>query len=152
MMSSGRRTGFTLIEMLMVVVVIGILLGLLSTAILRARHNAKRTRAAADRKTLLAAVQAFHHEYGAWPCPAPSGSFEDRVYGGEDDYGENSVVIGLLRPESGANKHNIQFLNLGEYRFDSADGTYESGANVVDPWKNPYRITFSFTNEAASVE
>ena len=66
----ARRRGFTLMELLVVVAIIGLLIGLLMPAMSAARQQARRTRAKAEARQL---VVAFNHYMNDNPGAALSG-------------------------------------------------------------------------------
>lgn len=61
------RSAFTLVELLIVVVVIGMLLALLVPAVGRARQKANEARVTAEIKQLESAIVAFKNEFGIEP-------------------------------------------------------------------------------------
>jgi len=61
------RRGFTLVELLIVVAIIGVLLGLLSGAIKHSVTNARKKKIEAERATLTTAIINYWHDYGRWP-------------------------------------------------------------------------------------
>jgi len=66
-----RRTGFTLVEMLVVIAIIGILVGLTIPAIQYARESARKTTCVSNLKTIAQATQQFlalhgHYPSGGW--------------------------------------------------------------------------------------
>ncbi len=61
------RLGFTLVELLMVVVIIGILVGLLVPTIAAAFRRAKEASVTAELNNLAAALAAFKNQYGDYP-------------------------------------------------------------------------------------
>jgi prepilin-type N-terminal cleavage/methylation domain-containing protein/prepilin-type processing-associated H-X9-DG protein len=61
------RPGFTLVELLVVISIIGLLLGLLLPAVQAARESARRTQCANNLKQLALAVQNHHVAKGAYP-------------------------------------------------------------------------------------
>jgi len=69
--SEERRRGFTLIEMLVVVTIIGILAGLITAAALRARTRAKIALIVLEVSELDAACKMFKEKFGEYP---PDGS------------------------------------------------------------------------------
>lgn len=65
-----KRSGFTLVELLLVIAVIGILSGLLFTGVLGLVGQA-RDAANEDNATMLeAAIMEYWHDQGRWPLPA----------------------------------------------------------------------------------
>ena len=131
-----NRKGFTLLELLVVLVIIGILLGILLPAFSRLRETARRKRYASDQDTIPMAVHNYYHETGIWPVPNQNDLSED-----EDDplvFVNNNyeVVNRLCRPNIDfPDLEGISFLNLGDYCSDD-DG------NITSPWGKPYRFIF----------
>jgi len=62
----GNR-GFTLIEILVVVVILGIFIGLVSTRIMDKPEEARRTKAKLQIENLGAALEHYHLDTGAYP-------------------------------------------------------------------------------------
>ena len=78
------RCGFTLVEMLIVVGILGVLLGLLSPAMLKQTRVSQEKRSANERKILEAAILEFWHDQKRWPInpstkPSKDGSYFDNV-------------------------------------------------------------------------
>jgi type II secretion system protein G len=61
------RQGFTLVEMLVVIVIIGILAGLITAAAFRAQIAAKRAVIKMEIAQLAMALESYKNEYGAYP-------------------------------------------------------------------------------------
>jgi len=104
---------FTLMEMLVVLAVIGLLMGLLFPALMRARESARITRARAEITTLQQAWQAYWNVYKEFPPFTEMGT---------------DAVAEL----GGGNLHGIAFMEF--------DVRHEN-EGFLDPWGNPYRIT-----------
>ncbi len=62
-----RKSGFTLLELLTVVVIIGFLVTLTGTAAIAMRRKAQLKRREVQKKALSSAAQTYFHEYGSWP-------------------------------------------------------------------------------------
>jgi prepilin-type N-terminal cleavage/methylation domain-containing protein/prepilin-type processing-associated H-X9-DG protein len=62
-----RRAGFTLVELLVVITIIGMLVALLLPAISAARESGRRTLCTDNLKQIGLALVAFHEETGAFP-------------------------------------------------------------------------------------
>ena len=98
------RRGFTLLELLVVIFIIGMLVSLLMPAIQKMRGRAKKTESQATAATLAAAIRAYHHEYGFWPCDVAS-----RSTGGTWSNNNNNVVIAYLQPDHAENQRHMVF-------------------------------------------
>ena len=66
-MSSRRRTGFTLVELLVVITIIGILMGLLLPAVSMVRETARRSQCGNRIRQLALAVNTFHESKERYP-------------------------------------------------------------------------------------
>lgn len=126
-------SAFTLVEMLVVVALIGILFGLITSAVLRARVGARRRQAQSDCYTLGGAVVAYHHQFGIWPIPDPDKT--DLVTRSTD----NHVIMDLILN----NDLDKAFVNAGEYQFDSA-------GNVLTPWGTKYYFVINPADRATT--
>ena len=61
--------GFTLIELLIVIAIVGILAGLVSSAIVVVMKSATEKRIASNGERLKAAIVEYWHDMGRWPIP-----------------------------------------------------------------------------------
>jgi prepilin-type N-terminal cleavage/methylation domain-containing protein len=68
-----RRGGFTFIEMLMVMIVLGVLSGMAILKYIDLRHRAMSARVAADFETVRLAAYSAWYETGNWPAEVGPG-------------------------------------------------------------------------------
>jgi prepilin-type N-terminal cleavage/methylation domain-containing protein len=66
--TTGRRTGFTLVELLVVIAIIGVLIALLLPAIQAARESARRSQCTNHLRQIGVAIQNFHDQKGQFPA------------------------------------------------------------------------------------
>ncbi|MBT3294138.1 MAG: type II secretion system protein [Verrucomicrobia bacterium] len=135
--------GFTLIEMLVVVAIIGVLVGLMMPAMMRVREQARKRQAVTERLVLVNAVKAFYTEYDEWPIPGdyldtdmddPAAQF---VYTYSDD---NEEVVERMRPDSVLNTKHMLFLEEENFSRVDPDGVLVPLGPLRDPWGEPYTI------------
>jgi prepilin-type N-terminal cleavage/methylation domain-containing protein len=127
--------GFTLIEIMIVVVVIAILAGMLFPAVIGARKRAKKKQAMVDACEIVHAIKLYEGEYQKWPDLNSSSS--DRAFGGNlgSDriyFTDNYKIINVLM---GQNSRSNIYLSPNTNRFDS-------DTNYLDPWGIPFVIVF----------
>ena len=67
-MKHRRNGGFTLVELLIVILIIGILAGLVLLAVGEARDNAEATRIVNDLRVLSSAARMYYVDKGEWPA------------------------------------------------------------------------------------
>ncbi len=72
--SSGTRSGFTLVEMSLVLVIIGMIILIVFPALQAVRKSTQQSLTNSNLGTLLRASAAFTHANGCLPCPTPAGT------------------------------------------------------------------------------
>ena len=112
------RTGFTLVEILVVICVITVLIGLTANATFSARQKAYKAAATQECEQIVAAFKAYWLAKSDWPATASSWTDLDRT-----------KMDKLL----GGDSDGIVYLALDDKNFET-DGRY------VDPWGNPYQF------------
>ena len=80
MRTGTGRLGFTLVELLVVIAVIGVLLALLLPAVQAAREAARRAHCTNNLKQIGVALQNHMEQYGSFPPGVPSAEGPPRIY------------------------------------------------------------------------
>lgn len=139
MKRDARRAGrgFTLIEMLVVIGIIGLLMGLLFPAVVAIQTAAKRARAEAELNSFEVALKAYLNEYGKFPLQVDAN--QDRVY-------RDATYIQLLQIlRADPDYADIDRWNAKRMVFmEAAEKTIVAG-RLKDPWNNDYLVAADMT-------
>ncbi len=127
----GPRTapplaGFTLIEVMAVIVIITILATLVFPVVRHAQRDAREKRAMMEVKTLELAIRSYRACYGQWPNQGQAAA--DTVY-----VANNAAVIAALT----SNPRREVFLQVQQSALSTHPATLGS---FLDPWLHPYVI------------
>jgi prepilin-type N-terminal cleavage/methylation domain-containing protein len=120
------QTGFTLVELLVVISIVGLLAGLMTVAIPKAMEGGKKAKAKGELNAIVAAVKAYKQEYGRWPGSATATS--DTTFQGANSTSLLSALGGAINA-SVENPKAVRFLEGA-----SIDGT------MRDPWGTQYLV------------
>ena len=120
-----KRGGFTLVELLVVVTIIGLLVGLISVAVPKAIESGMKAKAKGELTAIVAAARAYKQEYGRWPG---STFTSDTTYQG----GQSMQLLAAL---SGSNSPTVE--NPKSVRF--LEGAQSNGT-MLDPWGTQYLV------------
>ena len=120
--------GFTIIELLVVVAIIGVLMSLLFPAVQGALDAAKKAQAKNDVTQIATAIVAFDMEYGRMPS---TNSAPEQLTGG--------LLNALVGSNDTINPRKIVFIEV--LNFKRGKGGILNGI-FVDPWAKPYYSAF----------
>lgn len=128
-MTNRRR--FTLIEVLMVLVLIGVLMGVLLPTIGKAKERSKRLRARQEMDTLIQAIEQYQSTYAYLPVPQDT-SGDTRL--SDVEFGKligdlSCTTDSASTPNSRKNPRGIQMLKV-----------LTDGGKYDDPWQKRYQI------------
>ena len=121
----SSQTGFTLVELLVVISIVGLLAGLVTVGVPRAMEAGKKAKVKGELTAIVAAVKAYKQEYGKWPG---STFTSDTTYQG----GQSMQLLAAL---SGTNSSAVE--NPKSVRF--LEGAQSNGT-MLDPWETQYLV------------
>lgn len=117
MANSIKKQGFTLVELLVVVAIIGLLTGMVVISIQHVKAKARDAQRVSDINSLATALALYHNDFNAYPIY--DGYLENPIDPG------NPVYDGLVVNANAMSALPIDPLNTGNYRYyyQSSDGT-----------------------------
>ena len=68
--NSSQRRGFSLIEVMVVVVIIALLAGMVALNLAGHTDKARKTKARADLATIASAIKSYYNDHGRYPDPS----------------------------------------------------------------------------------
>ena len=127
-----RAAGFSLLEMLLVVAVIGILMGMLGASAYSARQRAYVTLAQSEAQQIATAFKSYWLAKDKWPD-----GFGGSGEAGQEDKNWTRLTRGNLKILMGGDSDGIVYLNVPPDRFagDTDDSPFR------DPWGHPYEVS-----------
>jgi len=141
--SRAHRSGFTLVELLVVIGIIAILAGVVLAGVSGAINAAKRAKSATMANQLVTAVQNYYTDYSAYPAPTATttDSYYDvtdstqnwkamtqTLFGNIDPLNPSTTGAYGFRNTDGTaiNSRNTQFLSVNRGDLDSTTGIVKS--------------------------
>jgi prepilin-type N-terminal cleavage/methylation domain-containing protein len=145
------QAGFTLVELLVVISIIGMLAGIMVPTITKAMEAGKKAKVKGELTAIVAAVKAYKQEYGQWPVAKSkmdSASIEyNSWYGPPTQEQESKDLMKILSGDMTVMKEG-QTMNPKGVRFlegAKTDGTFQ------DPWGKQYCVKMD-TDESGGLE
>ena len=114
------KRGFTLVELLVVVGMIAVILGALTTSVQSARHRARVQKATAEVKIVSQAILGYENFRGELPTMTEADC--------------NRGTLGFLLGDGGSAQQGGQIPVL-------LQASLTGGGSMNDPWGTPYKVT-----------
>lgn len=127
-----RQSGFTLVEMAVVLLIVGMLLNGLFVALGTSAESSNRSEASSQLRQIEEALYGFAQANGRLPCPATAAS-----PGGQED----PTTGGACTDADGF----VPAMTLG------LQGAVDNLGLLLDPWQRPYRYSVSLLNNGSRV-
>ena len=142
-MSSRRaRSGFTLIEMLVVIAIIGVLVGLLLPAISAARESGRRAKCLSNQRNLAMGILGYVNDFGVFP---PSGMFGEDSATQANLTGDpskidpsRSVIVSQFLPGSTGGSGSQSRLGIPMYSYVVPILPYIDNQELFNQWQMYY--------------
>jgi prepilin-type N-terminal cleavage/methylation domain-containing protein len=148
-----RKTGFTLVELLVVITIIAVLSSLAFVGGKKAMQNARRVTALTMATAIEQSVNNFVSEYGSYPKLNIEG---DDVIGTTDKSSKYSVdflnaLLAIEKIDKPLNGKGLKFLTVVEGKSKKGGLIYVGGgaasdtaqvSGLYDPWGGPYLVQF----------
>ena len=130
---SSIKKGFTLIELMVVIAMIGIIMAAVVTSTAGAQERARREKALSEVKTITQAILAYENVAKSGELP----TMENR------DADDNS--LGFITGKGGESRYGGKVGSM-------LAAIYRKGGKMTDPWGTPYKITIRASGASVRIE
>ncbi len=136
-----RDFGFTLVELLLVIMVISILMAIATPIVFKAREKASKIQARKDVNAIEAAILAYYQFYGKLPMPSGSQNMPEPEYftGAQGHTNDSKKIIYALTGRSNGVVSNPKKETFLTVRDTDKPGQVWKG-KFEDPWDAQYEI------------
>jgi len=147
----SSEAGFTLIEIVIAVAIVGIFAAVISPMVFRHLEDAKISKAGSEAETIATALLTYYKDVGQWPYTNANGKTGsiDRLVSSD-----NIPTKKGTDADTGAKKWGTfgRSMPLGDYLFSEAiengsgkwRGPYTEKREFDDPWGNAYVVNVRF--------
>lgn len=139
MITKIKKTGFTLVELLVVVAIIGLLSGMVVISMKNVKAKARDSQRVSDMNSIATALNMYHNDFNAYPYP--DGCTPDDPDQGCYITGSDPLSV-ALKDSSAITSVPTDPLNVDNYRY------YYQGVDGEDFYLEYYLETTSFSNDS----
>lgn len=149
-----NRKGFSLIEILTVLVIIAVLAGMILPAISLVRTAGKKSASRATVNQLSLALRSYYEEYGKWPNDTDTTKAPNAKLDPDEINGLVQILSGInanLKSSAGSPSGNPRGIRFMEFKAADIFLVSAGVTNIYDPWQRPYQICLDGDEDGTTV-